>query len=269
MSNANDSLISVNGEVIKDEDIAKEMQYHPAGSQEQAWIQSGEALAIKALLLQRAKTLQKSNELTLNIDVQQDENEEEAMIRLLLEKEVITPKADDIICKQYFDTNRSKFKSPDIIEASHILIAVAPDDIEGRDKAEKKANALLKELKRDKVKFATLAKQYSDCPSKEMGGNLGQLSPGSTVPEFERQLFAMEPGLFEVPVESRYGYHIVLMERKTEGRPLEFPQVKEKLAGYLDHQVFQRAVSQYIRQLVGAADIQGLAMDAAVTPLVQ
>jgi len=54
----------------------------------------------------------------------------------------------------------------------------------------------------------------SDCPSKENGGDLGQIGKGQTVSEFENVLFRMQEGeLSCTPVDSRYGYHIIHLRR--------------------------------------------------------
>ena len=107
------------------------------------------------------------------------------------------------------------------------------------------------------------------CPSKEQGGSLGQLSKGSTVPEFERQVFAAEPGLITQPVESRYGYHIVQVDRKIPGELLPYELVSERVKQYLEQKVFNTALSQYVRILAAGADIEGVDLDPATSPLLQ
>ncbi|MCI0667012.1 MAG: peptidyl-prolyl cis-trans isomerase, partial [Methylococcaceae bacterium] len=114
-----------------------------------------------------------------------------------------------------------------------------------------------------------LAKQHSACPSKREGGDLGQISRGQTTSEFERQLFVLPQGLASRPVETRYGYHVVEVQRKQEGRILEYEQVAKKIAGYLNESVRRKAVSQYIRVLIGEARIQGIDMQGADSMLMQ
>jgi peptidyl-prolyl cis-trans isomerase SurA len=66
--------------------------------------------------------------------------------------------------------------------------------------------------------FAELAKVHSDDPSSSKGGDLGWLSPGDTVPEFERTMNALGNNEISSPVQTQFGWHLVqVMERRTEG----------------------------------------------------
>ena len=107
------------------------------------------------------------------------------MVRQLIEREVVTPTADETQCRRYFDNNRRRFRTPDLHEARHILIAAAPDDAGARAAAREKAAGLIAMLTLQPTLFADLAAMHSACPSAEVGGNLGQIGPGQTVPEFE------------------------------------------------------------------------------------
>lgn len=118
-------------------------------------------------------------------------------------------------------------------------------------------------------RFIALVKEYSDCPSKEVGGNLGQLTKGSTVKEFEDIVFSKEPGLIPYPVESRFGYHIVRVVNRVEGDPLPYEAVQQKIKAYLTEQVYRKAVRQYIQILIGEAEIQGIDLEGSDSPLLQ
>ena len=99
--------------------------------------------------------------------------------------------------------------------------------------------------------FAALAKTHSACSSASQGGKLGQITAGQTTPEFERALFAFEPGsIAPEVVVTRYGFHIVQLDRKLEGRDLPFELVADRIAEYLEERVERRALAQYIARLV-------------------
>jgi peptidyl-prolyl cis-trans isomerase C len=98
---------------------------------------------------------------------------------------------------------------------------------------------------------------------------LGQLSRGQTVPEFERQLFTAELGVMKYPVESRYGFHVVSVDHKIEGKPLPYEAVRDKVAEYLEEKVHRKAVSQYIQALANEADIKGFDFVSTGSPLLQ
>ena len=109
-----------------------------------------------------------------------------------------------------------------------------------------------------------LAKAWSKCPSAEQGGNLGQITKGQTTPEFERALLALAPGeICAEPVATRYGFHIIRLERKIDGRVLPYEAVAERIGGYLRESVLRRANAQYVARLASAARIEGIELASA------
>jgi peptidyl-prolyl cis-trans isomerase C len=72
-----------------------------------------------------------------------------------------------------------------------------------------------------------------------------------------------------VPVPSRYGWHVVRVLARADGRTLPFEAVRKSIADYLTEASWRRAVSQYISLLAGRAAIEGIALRAASSPLVQ
>lgn len=261
-----DSLVvSVNNVVISEQAILKEMQYHPAGSRDQAYQLAARALVVKELLLQQAaqKGIGETTEMS------DSETPDETRIRQLVDSEVETPEADEKACRTYYISNLGRFKTWPLIQVRHILIPAFPKDIEGRREAKKLGDSLVQKLSEDLELFPQLAKQYSACPSKDQGGDLGQIDRGQTTPEFERQLFVLREGLATRPLETRYGYHVVEIQRREEGQTLEFEQVKNKIAEYLNQRVRRKATSQYIGFLIGEASITGVNMDGADSMLIQ
>jgi peptidyl-prolyl cis-trans isomerase C len=192
------------------------------------------------------------------------ETDEEAVIRALIEQEVATPQPDVAECRRYYDRNPARFRSPDIYEAAHILFAARQDEPDGFADARRTAEAALTELHRYPERFADLAKAFSACPSAANGGNLGQIIAGQTTPEFEQALFALQPGqICDHPVSTRYGVHIMRLDRKIDGRQLPFELVADRIADYLREAVSRRATAQYIARLVSRADITGVTLDGA------
>jgi peptidyl-prolyl cis-trans isomerase C len=252
--------ISVNGAVIGEHEIARETQYHPAKNLEEARKKAAEALVVRELLLQQLKRL--------NLDV--PEGPEEARIEALIASEVKTPRADIQTCRRYYDTHLDRFRSPDLIEARHILIAAKGDDEPGLAAARRKAQDTIDLLKERPDRFADLARDLSACPSSKQGGNLGQLTRGSTVPELDTFLFELEPGqLCPVPIRSRYGFHVLEVRQRIDGKTLPFEAVQEKIAAYLEERVWRQAVRQYIQLLIGSSTITGIELSGSASPLVQ
>lgn len=251
--------ISVNGRLIEEREIARETQYHAARSLDEARRKAATALVVRELLVQRAQRL----------GVEQGADVE-ALVQALIDREVSVPKADEAACRRYYEANARRFRSPDLVEARHILLPAAPDDKDALAAARAKAQEAIDLLAQRPDRFADLARELSACPSAKQGGNLGQLTRGSTVPEVETFLFQLEQGqLCPVPVRSRYGYHVLRVERRVCGRPLPFEAVHAKIAAYLDDRVWRQAARQYVGLLIGAADIEGIELQGSVSPLVQ
>lgn len=257
--------ITVNDVPIGETEIAREMQYHPADSPEKAYLLAARALVVRELLLQQAAE-KGIGELAARSDA---ETGDDARIRLLIEQEVKIPEADDPACRTYYRRNPQRFRTAPLMQVRHILIPAAPKDLEGRRAARRLADRILEQLAEDPSCFAVLARDHSACPSRNEGGDLGQIGRGQTVPEFERQLFALPEGLASRPLETRYGYHVVEVQRKQDGRILEYEQVAKKIAAYLNERVRRKAVSQYIRYLIGEAHIQGIDMQGEDSWLMQ
>lgn len=256
-------IISVNGVSVTPQAMAQELQYHPAESREDAVYQAARALVIRELLQQRIA------ELGVTLQVGAGENEEEAATRLLLEREVQVPQCDEATCLRYYENNRARFHSAPLLAVRHILLECAPDDAEGRSLARVQAERLLERLDQLPGSFAQLALQYSACPSKEQGGSLGQISKGQTVPELERQLFGLPAGRVGKPLESRYGWHVISVDQRIEGQALPYEAVATAIRTQLQQGVWQKALVQYLQTLIGAADIRGIELQGADSPLVQ
>ncbi len=255
--------VRVNGVLISPEAMAQELQYHPAEDRSEAMFLAAQALVIRELLRQRC------NALDLQVEAGTGESQEEATIRSLIEREVPVPAADEAACEHYYASNLARFVSVPLLAARHILLDCAPDDIEARSARREQAEDLLAQLQQAPQRFAELALAHSACPSKAQGGALGQISKGQTVPEFERQLLRQPQGLVGQPLESRYGFHLVFVDQRIEGQQLPYQAVAQDIRRELYQRVWQKAVSQYLQTLVGAADIHGLRLEGAASPLLQ
>jgi peptidyl-prolyl cis-trans isomerase C len=260
--------VTVNGVAIPRKAIAAEVQNFPARNPGEGWRAATRALVIRELLLQEARHLAIPVEQKTDADGRR-ETEEDALVRALLECEVRVPEADEAVLRRFYDNNRARFLSAPLWEADHILIAARRDDPAGFAAAQEKASALATILFDDPERFADLARGHSACPSAALGGNLGQISPGDTTPEFEAALTKLASGEISGPVETRYGIHLIRLRRQINARRLPFEIVRERIAAYLDEHVRRQASAQYIALLVGRADIRGIDLAGATSPLVQ
>ena len=257
--------ILVNGRTITEEAINEELQYHPAPSVEEARREAAKALSIRALLLSEAERLGISGE-----DRQTAESEEEAKIRRLLAQELDNPEPDESACREYFESNRERFRTPSQYHVSHVFRPAPTDDADARIAARERCRRIIRVSLREPERFARLALKHSKCPSAEFGGDMGVVSAGDTSLDFERALQRLPAGeISPYPVETRYGFHAIWLHERQEGELLPYEAVRQKIADYLRESVWRRSVSQYLQILAGRSRIQGIDLAGADNPLVQ
>jgi peptidyl-prolyl cis-trans isomerase C len=246
--------IAVNGVEISDVEVERELAHHQDAANPVK--QSVHELILRTLLLQEAERL------GINVD------DEEARIEALLAQEVKVPVADEATCELYYRNHPPRYTSGALVEARHILFQVTP--AAPLELLRETGQAVLDALRADPSRFAELAQQYSNCGSGAVGGSLGQIARGQCVPEFEKLVFRLgENELAEHLLETRFGLHIVQVLRRVEGVLVPFEAVKAQIADQLDRDAWQRALHQYLHILVGRADIEGVTLDGADSPLVQ
>jgi peptidyl-prolyl cis-trans isomerase C len=260
--------VTVNGIMISRKAIASEVQNCPAPDPGDGWRRATRALVIRELLLQEARRLDIQVEPKADPDGRL-ETIEDALVRALVEREVRIPQADEATLRRFYDNNRRRFMTAALYEADHILFAARRDNKYGYAAACDRASALEELLAREPDRFSELAREFSDCPSAALGGSLGQIGPGDTTLEFETALMSLASGEISSPVETRYGIHLIRLRRRIDGRQLPFEAVSERIESYLGEHVRRQAMAQYIALLIGRADIRGIALEGAASPLVQ
>lgn len=255
--------IVVNDIKITPEKIGAEMQYHPAESAFSAKYETMQSLVVQELLIQRAVELGlcKRGDAVKNSDDAFDK---------LFEKEISVPNPDQKTCEFFYNNNKKKFFTSPLFEAAHILYLAPVKDDELRQEALKSAQKTLKLIQKNPELFEVLARTESACSSSKTDGHLGQITKGQTSPAFETGLFAMQEGdISNEPLASEYGYHLLKVYKRIEGKQLPFEAVHEWIIDYLTRQSWQRAFSQYVQLLAGQAKISGFKLKQADSPLVQ
>ncbi len=152
--------------------------------------------------------------------------------------------------KAYFDSNKDEFVEKEKAHARHILV-----------KTEDEAKAIInrmKTLKGDalKEKFIEIAKAESTGPSAPKGGDLGFFSPGQMVPSFNDAAFGMKVGTITTePVKSQFGYHVIYLEEKQEGKTLSYDEVSNFIEQRLKSQKFETHLKEKVEKLKKSAKI--------------
>lgn len=200
---------------------------------------------------------------------------EQEAIEAMLEREVLLPEPSEEACLRHYAANKSQHVIDQAVHLRHILFAVTPGvDVQ---KLAQRAEAVLLELTRKDApagRFEQLAAELSNCPSGAQGGDLGWIGPRDCAPELAQALFFQsEPGfgigLHPRLVHTRYGLHIIELLERRKGRQLEFEAVRDSIAAQLELRSRATAWRQYMLLLVGQAEIVGLELEGADTPLVQ
>ena len=143
----------------------------------------------------------------------------------------------DLECEEYYKKHRQEFKRPVEIRARQMLFKT-------RDEA-LKVHKLLKEG----GDFATLAHKYSQSPDRENGGALGYFSAGQLPAEFDKVLFKLPVRQFSDPVESPYGFHLFVVERKLKAGLRPYAAVKGEIEALLSQQKEEKAFHLWLENL--------------------
>jgi len=153
------------------------------------------------------------------------------------EKLFATVTVSDAEARKYYDENKASLAGGETVNASHILVD-----------SEEKALAIYEEIKAGKS-FEDAAKEYSSCPSKENGGNLGDFGRGQMVPEFDKAVFEMQVGeITAAPVKTQFGYHLIKLNSKGEAKAPEYEEIaaeiKNALLGEKRHSAYTSKINQ-------------------------
>lgn len=167
-----------------------------------------------------------------------------------LQKEVLSKvNITEAEIKGFYDKNPKFFTTPEQIRASHILIKLDPKATDAQKKAARaKIEAILKKAKGGSD-FAKLAKENSECPSKDNSGDLGFFPKGQMVKPFEDAAWMMKAGEISGIVETQFGYHIIKVTETKAASVVPYSQVREKIEQALK----QQKVRDGINALVEAA----------------
>lgn len=157
--------------------------------------------------------------------------------------------------RKFYDDNSARFMAAEERQASHILInADKSQPAAERQAAKAKAEALLAEARKNPSGFAELARKNSqDTGSAAQGGDLGFFGRGAMVKPFEDAAFALKPGEFAGPVETDYGYHVILLAGVKGGAKRPFEEVRAEIAAELQKAAAQRRWAEAAEQFTNTA----------------
>lgn len=197
------------------------------------------------------------------------------VIEAMVDQAVTTPAPTEEESRRHYEAQKNRFILGQALHVRHILFAVTLGvNVHALSQHAEKA---LLELSRKTVaegRFVELAKELSNCPSGAEGGDLGWLTPESCAPELANELFFQTDsrwgmGVHPRLVHTRFGLHIIEVLGRKKGTLQTFDAVRDQIVGRLELQSRSTALRQYLQLLVGQAEVIGVEMDGASTPLVQ
>ena len=177
---------------------------------------------------------------------------EEEVSRALALSNYLENSVTDADKKSYFDANKDAFNGAKV-KASHVLIDTRNLKTDAEKEEAKKMIEIVK-IEIDKgADFAEMAKKYSNCPSAENGGDIGFFQrKGSIVEEFAQVAFAMEVGEISEPVKTQFGYHIIKVTEKEDGKDVSYEDVSDMV----DFVYMQIKTESLLKELHDKAEIK-------------
>lgn len=201
--------------------------------------------------------------------------QERQTIETMVERAVVTPQPTEEECRRYYEANRAKYVVGQGLHLRHILFAVTPG-VNVQALAVHAEKALLELLHKDAPDglFEKRAAELSNCPTSTQGGDLGWVGPDECAPELAKELFHQSNtpwslGVHTRLVHTRFGFHIIEVLERREGRQLGYEEVHQRVAAQLAMQSRAKALHQYMSLLVGEATVQGVELEWSDSPLVQ
>ena len=164
---------------------------------------------------------------------------DQLLINYSAEKTLSAVTVSDDEAKTYYEENKNSFVGGETVSASHILVS-----------DEALCKELIKKIESGEISFEDAARENSSCPSKELGGSLGEFERGMMVPEFDAAVFSMQVGeLSKEPVKTQFGYHVIRLDAKNEPKALPYEEISAQIKGQLLAEKQRKAYESKINQL--------------------
>ena len=145
--------------------------------------------------------------------------------------------------RRYYQQNLDRYRIEERVHAAHILFKTVGKSDKEVDAIRKKAEAVLGQVKAGKD-FGGLAREYSEDPTRERGGDLGWIGRGQTVPEFEQVAFTLKKGQTSGLIRTPYGFHIIKILDRQDARLQPFEEVKSGIETMLATQRVERQTEE-------------------------
>jgi parvulin-like peptidyl-prolyl isomerase len=174
----------------------------------------------------------------------------------LLQQGVADPEIPDEKIREFYEGNPEFYSRKESIKVSHILIKLDENPgPEEKEKAFKRAEEIRKEIMAGKD-FAEMAKKHSECNSASGGGSLRYINKGYMPEEFDKVAFNLEKGNVSEVVETKFGYHSILVSDKIPEGVAPYNEVKDFIKKFLQEDETKKLLEASIVRLREKAKIE-------------
>jgi len=189
-----------------------------------------------------------------------------------LERNLQVPDPTEEACQRHHAAHAARYRQGERVHVRHILFGVTPGVDVGALRS--RAEACLLDVRchdnSEESGFAKAARELSNCPTGAQGGDLGWLRAEDFAPEMAQEIFGRaEIGVLPRLVHSRFGLHVVEVLAREPGTPQPYEAVRGAVQLALRQQSWVTALRQCLQLLAADADVQGVELDEASSPLVQ
>lgn len=162
---------------------------------------------------------------------------------------------DDRELRERYNREKDQYRLPERARLREIVI-IKPENPSDVEAARQRAVEAATKARAAGANFATLAAELSEAATKEKGGDLGEVVRGELLPNLDTAVFNATAGSVVGPIETRSGWHVVLVEQRLPSEVPAFETIKERLRKDASEETFQRDLKAYLENLRKDAYIQ-------------
>lgn len=217
----NKVLATVNGVEITEDVLTKTIEKFPADKKAYFDSEFGRKQLLDQMInveLINAYGAEQNIETDEFYRTQMEQAEKDIRFNATMNRIMADVSVDETEIRAKYDDQPEAFSGPESIGARHILV----DSLET-------AETIKARLDNQEISFEDAAREYSSCPSKDMGGDLGSFGRGMMVPEFEEAAFASELNTVTAPVQTQFGYHLIQVYDKSAAAAQSFDEVRDTI----------------------------------------
>jgi len=153
-----------------------------------------------------------------------------------------------------YDREKERYRLPERARLREIVI-LKPEGVMALEQTRQHVQQIAEQA-RNSADFALLAKTTSQAPTKDKGGDLGEVAKGELLPELDKAVFNSPSGAIIGPIEAKTAWHILKVEQRLPSEVPAFESIKDKLRKDASDDAWQRDYKAYIEKLRKDAFIQ-------------